>query len=360
LAFNVAQLQADRTQKIVSFPYTANGSTDKWSPDIPKFLYPYLELQLTGILNKSGASANKGTAAPLGPLALIDNIEFAVDGKVIKKIPAHALCILGGIVFRGMDCAVVPTSGVFTADNGNETFSFSIYLDFQRLRTILSAGPKNPNDISGPELCNLRTTDWNNVSMSIHFKDHNSLVYGATGYTTFNVDPTTKLDVIGHIDDRPIMNDKTKQGFLLHKYLPKRVPIAATSPLFETKLPAGARDSYSHILIFQGTDNGTGALLPEDAVIVGSGAIQVWVNNQSTKIFDTTWDRLRAMNQVAYQMTIPKGYAVIDPLAITKQYASAWRADKLAGVESIEILIDVVTKTNAFVEFHLGLLEPPQ
>jgi hypothetical protein len=356
--FNVAQLQSDRIQQITSFPYSANGGVDKWSPDIPKFLYSYLELQLTGTLNKAGASANKGTAAPLGPLPLVKNVEFAVDGKVIKKAPLHALCLLGGAFLRRSPCAMSPT--LFTADNGNQAFTASVYLDFQRLQTLLANGPKNPNELTGPELCDLRTTDWNNISMHVDWADQNSLVYGSTGYTTFNVDPTTKLDVIGHIDDRPFANDKTKQGFLLHKYLPKRISVPATQALLETKLPAGARDSYSHILIFQGTDDGAGALLPSTSVIAGTGKIQVWINNQSQKIFDTTWNRLIAMNQADYQNVLPAGYAIIDPLRISKQYASAWRADAMAGVQSVEILCDVTTSTNAFVEFHLGLLEPPQ
>jgi hypothetical protein len=352
---NTATLRTDRTQLLVTIPYVANGTVEKWSPDIPLFTYDYFSLQLAnGVLNKAGGSSF-GTVAPLGNPALVKNIEVGVNGRTIKKYSVADLCEISGRFFRGVQCNM---GSMVTAANANDPISFNIPLDFQMPRARLAAGPTNPNNLKGPELCLLRGKDFDNMNVRVDWGNHTNLIYGSTNYTTFAVDPATSLKIYGHIIDDPVLNNPLRQQFLTHKNLPKQVSVTATTTEMETKLPANGRDSYAYIAISQFTDDGAGAFLPSTSIIVPTGRIQLWINNQSEKKIDTTWQALRDQNLLDYGIAQDTGFVILDFMP-DGRYEGALRADSLAGVQSVEILTDVVTATNAKLRFNLGMLTPP-
>jgi len=325
-------------RKLFTQNYVGNSTTIRtYSPDFTRSLFTKLIFRLAGTLSKTESVA--GTLPGEGPLPLIKAIRILGDGDLIKEIAGAELRILSHFVLRGVDTDVV---NVTLGTDVAEVFSARLELDFQALRT------------QQPGASWWDASRYNQISCEVDWGSSTDLTGGGT-YTGVTLAAT--LDVYGE----EILNPVARQNlYLVNKYQQKVFSInAVAQALYPMQLPVG--EAVRGILLSQYTA-GPPRIPISTLVIAGANiVIRITGPQGSYRKIETTWAELQQRNKATSQLAMPTGYAFID-LAEKGDIGEALRADS-PGVTAVELLVDVASVANAFLQatlmtFKPGLLAP--
>lgn len=320
-------------RKLFTQVYNGTAGTQRtYSPDFTRSLYTKLIFRLSGTLSKTESVA--GSLPGEGPLPFIKGIRILGDGDLIKEIAATELRVLSHFVFRGVDTDLVNiTLGTDVA----EVFSARLELDFQALRTVQ------------PGASWWDASRYNQISCEIDWGSSADLTGGGT-YT--GVTLLAQMDVFGE----EILNPVARQNlYLVQKYQQKVFSVNAVALLANPfQLPVG--ESIRGILLSEYTVGPPRA--PISTLVIAGAAIVIRITGPqgSYRKIETTWSELQQRNKATSQVAMPTGYAFID-LAEKGDIGEALRADS-PGVTAVELLVDVASVANAFLQATLVTFKP--
>lgn len=321
---------------INTIPYTSGTTVRVYSPDIPRSLWAGWSLLLAGTLSKTEVGA--GTLAE-NCLALVKGFRVLLDGDVIKDIDLTHLRVLAHHVFRGLDTDITDvTLGTDVA----EAFAGRVALDFRIPRSEM------------PNLGFLPAARYKQLAVEVDWGASTDLVSGGT-YTGVSFPTAPTLQIYGR--DVVEMAERMAKK-LIHKYSQKQFGVNAAAETAKVcSLPYG--EVYRGILISQYTNS---PRLPISTLVTATGNIVVRVVGAggTRRVVETTWSELTKKNKADYGIAMPTGYAFIDFQSNDDggKFSDCLRTDKGSGVQAVEVLVDVASVANAFLQFTSVTYKP--
>lgn len=332
-----AVLSTPQDRLLYTVPYQNGGTYRVFSPDIPRSLFPYWTLRLSGNVTKTEGGA--GTLVPEGPLTLVKGFRLTLDGELVKDIDLPHLRVISQHIYRGVDTSL---TNISLGNDTAEAFSARVPLDFRTLRSENPTSTFLPADRYGQLAVEV---DWGTQTSSTLPELLNGGTYSSVSFSTA---PT--LQIWG----KEILDPgKRAANYWLQRYSQK---IVSVSSLAQTQaayqLPIG--EIIRGILVSQYTNS---PRIPIATLLPATANIKLRANGTYTK-YETTWQEQTEKNLADYGIAMPTGYAFIDFMDPDNGglYDSAFRTDK--GISVLEALMDTASIASAFLQFTLVTFKP--
>src|ERR1041384_648368 len=317
-----------------------NGNTARvYSPQIPRSLYPYWILRLSGTY--SGTEGCAGTLAAESPLPLINAIRVLADGDVVKEIDLAHLRVLSNCVFRGQDSGI--TAGIALGTQASAPFSARIPLDFRMLKS------------EKPEATFFPSRRYEQLSVEVDWAGSSAtgIPNVITGGSYTGVAVAAELEIYG----REVLGPAKQTGkYWINKYSQKIFPITATQAAAEFALPVG--EVVRGILFSQYTN---GPRTPIDTAVLYDSKIVLRANGSYRK-FETTWGELTEKNAADYGLSggMPVGYAFLDFMDHDNGglFENAFRTNRGSGIDQLDAIVDTTIISGAFLQATMVTMKP--
>lgn len=330
-------LSTPQDRLLTSLSYSSGVTARKYSPDIPRSLYPYWILRLQGNLSKTEACA--GTLVSEGPLPLISGMRVFADGELLQDIDPMHLRVLDHHIGRGVDTSL---TNITLGTDVSEAFSARLVLDWRTLRSEKPDATYFPGDRYGQLSMEV---DWAATSAT----SIAPLVSGGS-YTgvSFTTNPT--LEIWG----KEILDPaKRAANYWIQKRTQKIFSVSSTAQTQgQFLLPYG--EVIRGILISQYTNS---PRVPLSTLVTATGNIKIRANGSFFK-YETSWQELQQKNLADYGVAMPTGYAFIDFMDPDNGglYETAFNTGN--GISQLEALVDTASVANAFLQFTLVTFKP--
>jgi len=331
-------LDTPQDRVMYTLPYVNGGTSRVYSPDIPRSLFPYWVLRLSGTFSKTEVCA--GSLLTEGPLPLVSGLRVLADGEVFKEIDLTHLRVLSHHIGRGIDTNL---TNITLGTDVAEAFSGRVILDWRTLRSEKPDATFFPADRYGQISVE---ADWGASAAT----STPSLVSGGS-YTGMSFPTAPTLQIVA----KEILDPVQRQAqYWIQKYQQKIFSVNATAQTAAAfQLPVG--EVIRGILISQYNNS---PRTPISTLVAANNNIVIRANGSYRK-YETTWTELIQKNQADYGIALPTGYAFIDFMDPDNGglYKSAFDT-RATGVNVLEALVDTASVANAFLQFTLVTFKP--